>query len=59
VTIHPAWQLGLDDVIGSLEVGKYADLAVLDQNPRTVDPDAIRSIKVLETWVGGQRQPVG
>lgn len=32
-TIHPAKSLGLDQKIGSLEVGKLADLIVLDQNP--------------------------
>ncbi|RYY56739.1 MAG: amidohydrolase [Chitinophagaceae bacterium] len=32
-TINPAKTLGLDTQIGSLEVGKFADLLVLDQNP--------------------------
>lgn len=32
-TINPALSLGLDDFIGSLEVGKLADLIVLDKNP--------------------------
>ncbi len=55
VTIYPAWQLDMDDIAGSLEVGKYADLAILDQNPRAVDPDTIGSIKVTETWLAGAR----
>ena len=29
-TINPAYSLGLDDRVGSLEVGKYADLAAFD-----------------------------
>lgn len=37
-TIDAAWQLFSDDVIGSLEVGKYADLVVLSADPRTVSP---------------------
>lgn len=32
-TINPALSLGLDESIGSLEVGKLADLLVLDKNP--------------------------
>lgn len=32
-TYNSAWSLGLDSLIGSLEVGKLADLLVLDKNP--------------------------
>ena len=32
-TIDAAWQLFADDVVGSLEVGKYADLVVLSADP--------------------------
>jgi imidazolonepropionase-like amidohydrolase len=32
-TINPAVSLGLDDQLGSLEPGKFADLLVLDKNP--------------------------
>jgi len=32
-TINPAQSLGLDDWIGSLQVGKLADLIVMDKNP--------------------------
>jgi predicted amidohydrolase YtcJ len=56
VTIDAAWQCGFDKEIGSLEVGKRADLVVLEQNPLKVDPDAIAAIKVLETYVGGARK---
>jgi predicted amidohydrolase YtcJ len=56
VTLYPAWQLDLDPIVGSLEVGKYADLVILEQDPRMVDPDAISAIKVLETWLGGVRK---
>ncbi len=53
VTIEPATQLMLDDYIGSIEVGKAADLVILDKNPLTVDPNSIHSIKVLRTFVNG------
>ena len=32
-TINAAYELHQDDVTGSLEVGKFADLIVLDRNP--------------------------
>jgi len=49
VTLEAARQLDLDDRIGSLEVGKDADLCVLDG-----DPLSVYSL-VLETWVEGER----
>ncbi|MEC8998943.1 MAG: amidohydrolase [Actinomycetota bacterium] len=39
---------------GTLEVGKLADLVVLDDDPFTVDPMAIRDINVQATVVGGE-----
>lgn len=58
VTIDAAWQCQCDNIIGSLEVGKYADLVILEEDPTTVDPNTIKSIKVSETWLGGtRRQP--
>ena len=32
-TINPAKTLGMDKDVGSIEVGKLADLVVLDRNP--------------------------
>jgi len=53
VTIYPAYQCFLEDKVGSLEVGKLADLVVLDRNPCKVDPEQIAEIKVLETYLEG------
>ena len=55
VTSEAAWQLFSEDEIGSLEAGKFADMVVLDADPRSVAPDQIKSIKVLETWMNGNR----
>jgi imidazolonepropionase-like amidohydrolase len=33
ITLHPAWQLGIDKRVGSIEVGKDADLAVFNTHP--------------------------
>jgi len=45
-----------DDKVGSLEVGKQADLVVLAANPRTTAIEKIRNIKVKETWIDGKKQ---
>jgi hypothetical protein len=42
-----------EDKIGSLSVGKYADLIVLDQDPFQADPDTIKDIKVIQTIAEG------
>ena len=39
---------------GSLLPGQFADMAVLDADPTTIDPDKIRDIKVNTTIVGGK-----
>lgn len=36
VTINPAWQLGIDHRIGSIEVGKDADISVWEGHPLSV-----------------------
>lgn len=55
MTSEAAWQLFSDHEIGSLEPGKLADMVILDQDPREVEPDEIKTIKVLETWMDGKR----
>lgn len=53
-TIHVARQYGEQASKGSLEVGKRADLVVLDQNPLKVEPMKIRDVKVVETLKDGK-----
>src|SRR4029079_3603309 len=53
-TIDAAWQLFAEDVIGSLEVGKYADMVVLSADPHSVDPEKIADITVLATFLSGR-----
>ena len=55
VTLDAAYAMFMDDKAGSLEPGKWADLVILDQNPRTTDLKKIPQIKVQETWVNGKR----
>jgi predicted amidohydrolase YtcJ len=53
VTIDAAYELHQDATTGSLEVGKFADLIVLDRNPLQIPAEDIANIQVLETVVGG------
>ncbi|MBI4832933.1 MAG: amidohydrolase [Candidatus Lindowbacteria bacterium] len=57
LTINPAWQLFMEDKVGSLEVGKLADLVIVSENPTKIDADRLDQIKVLETYRSGQRFP--
>ena len=43
-----------DDTLGTLEVGKYADLAVLSQDVFSVKPEEISKTKVMTTMVEGK-----
>ncbi|MDP7704012.1 MULTISPECIES: amidohydrolase [unclassified Mycobacterium] len=54
-TIDAAWQLFADDVTGSLEVGKYADLVVLSADPRAVPPEQIADLEVRATFLAGRQ----
>ncbi|WP_343710155.1 amidohydrolase [Mycobacterium sp.] len=54
-TIDAAWQLFADDVVGSLEVGKYADLVVLSADPRTVPAGRIADLQVRATYLAGRQ----
>ena len=54
MTIDAAWQLRMDDKVGSLEVGKLADIVVLDGNPFEVEPLAIKDINVNITMMDGR-----
>ncbi len=54
VTIGPAYLLKMDHEVGSVEPGKYADLAVLAEDPLEVEPERIGEIHVHGTMVGGR-----
>jgi hypothetical protein len=53
-TINAAYELHEDDVTGSLQIGKLADLIVLDRNPLKIAAEDIANVQVLETVVGGR-----
>jgi predicted amidohydrolase YtcJ len=53
-TLGAAYQIRLDDKVGSLEQGKLADLIVLDRNILDGDPHDIHQAKVTLTMMNGQ-----
>ncbi len=53
-TVDAAWQLGLEDEIGTLEVGKKADVVVLERDPYFSPVHALHSIKVDATFSDGR-----
>ncbi|KUI37756.1 twin-arginine translocation pathway signal protein [Mycobacterium sp. IS-1590] len=53
-TLGAAYQLRMDDRVGSLEVGKLADLIVLSENIFEVDPHDIHRADVTMTMMNGQ-----
>jgi predicted amidohydrolase YtcJ len=54
-TAGSAWVNHLDRETGTVEVGKYADLAVLDRDPFAGPADQIGATTVLQTFVEGER----
>jgi predicted amidohydrolase YtcJ len=54
ITLWGAYQHFEEKTRGSIEVGKLADLVILDRNPVTADPMTINQIQVLETIKEGK-----
>ena len=54
MTINPAYHLNQDTTTGSIEVGKWADFAVLDQNLFDVSPNQLSNVSVLATYLEGE-----
>jgi predicted amidohydrolase YtcJ len=53
VTLGPAWTLKMDHLIGSIECGKYADFAVLNDDPLEIAPENLKDISIAGTVLGG------
>ena len=54
-TMHSAYAGFEEDIKGSVQVGKLADLVVLGQDPTEIDPFGIKDIPVEQTIIGEQR----
>lgn len=53
-TIEGAWQDHMEHIKGSIEVGKLADLCILEEDILTVEPHHIKDIRNLMTIAGGK-----
>ena len=54
ITIDAAYTLGVEDRIGSLEPGKFADFAMLEEDPFNVDPMDIKDVPIWGTALSGK-----
>jgi len=54
ITLWRAYQHFEEGRKGSLEVGKLADLVILSDNPLSIDPMRINTIRVLKTIKDGK-----
>lgn len=58
VTIDAAYSIQLEKRIGSIEVGKDANLSILEHSPYAVAPEKLKDIAVWGTMLEGRVQPV-
>ena len=54
ITMNSSYELHQDQATGSLQIGKFADLIVLDRNVLKIPAEEIADVKVLQTVVGGR-----
>ncbi len=54
ITLGAAYTLDMDDEIGSIEAGKLADFAVLEDDPTSVSAQALKDVKVWGTVQSGR-----
>ncbi len=54
LTIEAAYAVSMEDHIGSIKPGKFADLIVLSDDPLTIDPDRLGDLSVWMTMVYGE-----
>lgn len=52
-TINNAYQMSMEDVLGSIEEGKYADFVILEENILDMPLENIHKVKVCETIMDG------
>jgi len=53
-TVAPPKAIGKDESLGTIEVGKLADVVVLSSDPFTVPKDQLSTIRAMWTIVNGE-----
>ena len=54
-TVDAAFAGFQEDVLGSLEPGKWADFIIIDQDVMIAPDSVLWQTKVLQTWVAGEK----
>ena len=54
-TKNIAYTTGDEDVLGTIEPGKYADLTVLEEDPFQIEPEKLKDLKIAMTFVAGEK----
>ncbi|MGA0924009.1 MAG: amidohydrolase family protein, partial [Lutimaribacter sp.] len=54
ITLGAAYTLKMDGEVGSIEAGKFADFAILGEDPLAVPAQALKDVPVLGTVLAGQ-----
>ncbi len=54
ITIDAAYQHFEDDIKGSIEPGKFADLVIAEEDPETMKASALRDLTITETVKRGE-----
>jgi len=55
LTINAAWQINMENKIGSLEAGKYADFIILDRDPFDTPIDSLHQIQCTDIYINGNQ----
>lgn len=58
ITLDAATVLGLEDKIGSIEIGKTADFTILDTNPLNIDAEDWDDIGIWGVVLDGELKPI-
>lgn len=57
ITLGAAYTFGMDGEVGSIECGKLADFAVLEDDPTGIEPERLKDTRIWGTVQGGRKFP--